>query len=145
MSEELESIANAIYDNQVPEIWAAKGHKSLKPLGQWIDDLQARIQFLQTWIDQGTPKTFWISGFFFPQAFVTGTLQNYARTYGIPIDLLNFEYIVKDNIQPEEVTEKPKDGCYIYGIYLEGAKWDYKKHIINEPKAKELYSSLPMV
>jgi dynein heavy chain len=59
-------------------MWADKGFLSLKPLASWTEDLLARINFLNEWIEGGTPKVFWISGFFFPQAFFTGTLQNYA-------------------------------------------------------------------
>lgn len=55
-------------------MWASKGHLSLKPLGSWISDLIDRITFLNNWIEKGTPDVFWLSGFFFPQAFVTGTL-----------------------------------------------------------------------
>lgn len=60
-------------------MWAEKGHLSLKSLASWIIDLNQRIQFLNNWITNGTPMTFWISGFYFPQAFIAGTLQNYAR------------------------------------------------------------------
>jgi dynein heavy chain, axonemal len=79
MSDDLEKVANSLHDNQVPDKWASKGHLSLKPLGSWISDLIDRINFLNSWIEKGTPDVFWLSGFFFPQAFVTGTLQNYAR------------------------------------------------------------------
>ncbi len=34
----------------------------MKPLASWTEDLNARINFLQKWIDEGTPKCFWISG-----------------------------------------------------------------------------------
>ena len=44
-----------------------------------------------------------------------------------------------------EVTEKPEDGCYIYGIFLEGSRWDAKKHYISNPYPKELFSDLPMI
>lgn len=62
MSDELESLANSLFDNQVPIMWAEKGFLSLKPLSSWTNDLLARINFLQSWIDKGTPKVFWISG-----------------------------------------------------------------------------------
>lgn len=102
------------------------------------------MKFLNEWIEKGTPKIFWIAGFFFPQAFVTGTLQNFARKHVIAIDKLEFEYKVLD-LDPKKVTEKPEDGCYVYGIYLEGARWDYKKQCLNQPKPKELYSDLPLL
>ncbi len=28
--------------------------------------------------------------------------------------------------QASEIAEKPRDGCYITGLYLEGASWDEK-------------------
>lgn len=66
MSDELEKVANSLHDNQVPGMWASKGHLSLKPLGSWISDLIDRITFLNNWIEKGTPDVFWLSGFFFP-------------------------------------------------------------------------------
>jgi dynein heavy chain len=81
---------------------------SLKPLGSWIEDLTARIKFLTDWINNGTPKIFWMSGFFFPQAFVTGSLQNYARKKTIAIDKISYKFSLMDQIShPLEIKEKP--------------------------------------
>jgi dynein heavy chain len=80
-------------------MWAEKGFLSLKPLASWTQDLNDRVAFLQKWIDGGTPNIFWISGFFFPQAFITGIIQNYARRYIISVDKLSFEFKVRDDLQ----------------------------------------------
>lgn len=125
MSEELEKMVDAIFDNQVPPSWGSKGFLSLKPLASWIVDCNARINFLTEWIEKGTPQVYWISGFFFPQAFLTGTIQNYARQHTIAVDKLSFAFYVKDNISHTEIKEKPESGCLCWGLFLEGCKWDY--------------------
>jgi dynein heavy chain len=66
MSDDLEKIANALYSNAVPIAWEKKSFNSLKPLSSWIDDINARIDFINNWIANGTPNHYWISGFFFP-------------------------------------------------------------------------------
>ena len=145
MSEELEKVGNSLFDNQVPEMWNDVGFLSLKPLSSWIQDLNDRIKFLTDWIEGGTPAVFWISGFFFPQAFLTGTLQNYARKHIIAIDELTFQFKIYDDISPQDVKEKPEDGCYVYGMYLEGARWNSNTHLLDSSRPKQLFTELPMI
>ena len=100
MSEDLEKMSSSLFDNMVPAKWADVGFLSQKPLSSWVQDLNQRVKFLKDWIDGGTPAVYWISGFFFPQAFFTGTLQNYARKHVIAIDELDFEFKIYDEITP---------------------------------------------
>jgi len=145
MSEELEHIATSLFNNQVPALWADRGFLSLKPLAAWFAELQERITFLTGWITKGTPRIFWVSGFFFPQAFFTGTLQNFARRHRVAIDRLNFDFLLLDNKTVADITEKPEDGCYVYGLWLEGARWNSQVHSLYESNPKELYTQLPIV
>ena len=144
MSNELEAIANAIALNQVPKSWASVAYPSLKPCSAWFDDLMDRLQFQYDWIDSGVPIVFWISGFYFPQAFLTGSLQNFARKYQLPIDTVNFNF----NLLEADWTtlkRKPDDGVYVRGLFLEGARWDASIKSLNDSLPKQLYTDLPVM
>ncbi|VEL19640.1 unnamed protein product [Protopolystoma xenopodis] len=67
MSEELERIHSAFLINAVPEHWSGAAYPSLKPLGSWVKDLVLRCDFVRHWMVKGQPRSFWLSGFFFPQ------------------------------------------------------------------------------
>jgi dynein heavy chain len=144
MSGELEAMGTSLFNNQVPELWAAKSYPSLKPLGLWVADLVKRMEFMNKWIDNGNPSVYWISGFFFPQAFLTGTLQNFARKHQISIDSISFDYKVM--VQPEEkLISRPEAGCYINGLYVEGARWDPDGATLAESRPKELYTPMAVL
>jgi hypothetical protein len=76
---------------------------------------------------------------------LTGTLQNFARKYGYPIDTVSFNFVVCDDKTLEGTGEPPEDGCYIRGLFVEGARWDPKRHLLGESNPKELYSEMPIV
>uniref|UniRef100_A0A8C2TM90 Dynein axonemal heavy chain 1 n=1 Tax=Coturnix japonica TaxID=93934 RepID=A0A8C2TM90_COTJA len=141
MSSQLELMADSLYNNSVPTMWNAKAYPSLKPLASWVNDLVQRVEFLQKWISHGIPPVFWISGFFFPQAFLTGTLQNFARRSVISIDNISFGF----EESPSELSCPPSDGCYIYGLFLEGARWDPSAFQLAESRPKELYSEMAVI
>eukprot|EP01041_Mallomonas_annulata_P000971 gene971-1882_t len=144
MSNELESIANNVAVNQVPKIWASKAYPSMKPLSAWVDDLMDRLHMIWAWIETGIPTVFWISGFYFPQAFLTGSLQNYARKHRFPIDTLNFDFLMTETPW-EEIKEKPEDGVLIRGLFLEGARWDAEMCSLTDSLPKQLYTELPVL
>ena len=121
MSPELETMGNSVVNGRVPDKWG--GYPSLKPLGSWVTDFLKRISFYQDWVDNDKPKTFWINGFYFTQAFLTGIRQNYARMKKIAIDLLAYDFQVY-NHGDEETIERPASGAMVTGLFLEGCKWD---------------------
>eukprot|EP00397_Hematodinium_sp_SG-2012_P000066 GEMP01000066.1.p1 GENE.GEMP01000066.1~~GEMP01000066.1.p1 ORF type:complete len:3524 (+),score=879.37 GEMP01000066.1:529-10572(+) len=146
MSQDLDELGVQLFNNQVPSKFADKGFLSLMPLAHWIKDLILRVEFIAEWIKHGTLTVYWLSGFFFPQAFFTGTLQNHARKENIAIDQLCFDFKVKDSYRERSaVTEPCSLGVYCHGIYLEGCRWDCDKHHLVSSKPKELFFMLPVI
>jgi dynein heavy chain len=142
MGEDLEQVFQAIFNGKTPAMWLGSSYPSLKPLGGYTNDLMERLKFFQTWVDSGIPVLFWISGIYFTQAFTTGASQNYARKYTIPIDTLTFDFELPREQTPKE---KPADGVYTYGPYLEGCKWNWQNWELDESDPKVLYVPVPMI
>jgi dynein heavy chain len=53
MTQPLEEIATAMFNNKVPAAWEKSAYPSLMPLASWAADLEKRIKFLMGWIDNG--------------------------------------------------------------------------------------------
>ncbi|KAL8568337.1 Dynein heavy chain 6, axonemal [Nucella lapillus] len=164
MSEELDMVFSAFLNNQVPELWANAAYPSLKPLGSWVTDLVLRCAFIDNWIRHGAPKSYWLSGFFYTQGFLTGTLQNFARCYELPIDHLSFKFTIMtqyreqkdvikqmqdlkfgEEIELDQEVESPKDGVLVHGLFCDGMRWDDEKKQITDAIKGVMNSPLPMV
>ena len=128
MNEQLEKMYTSFMNNQVPNMWSNAAYPSMKTLGSWVRDLQLRCDFIENWIVNGFPISYWLPGIFFPQGFLTGTLQVHARKYDLPIDELSFEFHVL-NIYRDQQTynetykklaygEKHEDDANVILFYL---------------------------
>jgi len=147
MSGELEEMGNSMVLSLVPALWSKVSYPSLKPLGSWVNDFLARLKFLGDWNKNKKPPTlFWISGFFFTQAFITGTLQNYARKEQKPIDTVGYDFaVLTPDQQVTAATVPPEDGAYVHGLFLDGARWNSEDHHIDESLPRELFVSCPYI
>ncbi len=145
MSPELDLMYGALTKNVVPPNWTEVAYPSLKPLASWIKDLKERVDFMRDWLLHGQPKSFWLSGFFFPHGFMTGTLQTFARKHTRAIDLLFFKFTVLPTAGVEELAKGPQDGIYVHGLFIEGARWSYEAKCIEEQLPGEMTYAMPII
>ena len=71
-----------------------------------------------------TPVVVWISGLFNPMAYVTAILQSTARNNNLPLDQMEVWTDVTNTTDITTFSEYPEDGMYIYGLCMEGARWE---------------------
>ena len=76
------------------------------------------------WLGDGEPKVMWLSGLSIPETYTAALVQTTCRRYGWPLDKTTLFTKVTKFTQASDVKEKLVDGCYIIGLYIEGAAWD---------------------
>jgi len=145
LSAELDVMATQMFNNQTPSLWKGKCYPSLKPLASFALDFEERMTFYQSWIDNGQPNSFWISGIYFTHSLLTGGLQNFARKYDLPIDLVVYRFKVQDTDNPENKKAQPEDGIFVHGLFFEGCIWNYETCVLDESKPKVLYGVVPLI
>eukprot|EP00656_Telonema_subtile_P018041 TRINITY_DN1972_c0_g1_i11.p1 TRINITY_DN1972_c0_g1~~TRINITY_DN1972_c0_g1_i11.p1 ORF type:complete len:429 (-),score=144.42 TRINITY_DN1972_c0_g1_i11:186-1472(-) len=145
MSDEMESTMMCLYDNKVPPTWEKKAYPSQRPLAGWVENLRDRVRQLMDWVSElNLPKVVWICGFFNPQSFLTAVMQSQARKNEWPLDrVVVMTEVTKKT--PEEVEGPSRDGSFIHGLIMEGARWDTGLNSIDESKMKEMFCQMPVM
>jgi dynein heavy chain len=130
---------------KVPPTWTKRAYASMNGLSTWYADLILRIKELESWTaDFSLPSSVWLPGFFNPQSFLTAIMQSTARKNELPLDKMSLACdVTKKN--KEEMQAPPKEGAYVHGLFMEGARWDINVGSIVESKLKELYPLMPVM
>ncbi|TSL75253.1 Dynein heavy chain 17, axonemal [Bagarius yarrelli] len=142
---DMEELGNSLFMDTIPESWEKLAYPSLMGLGDWYADLLLRIKELESWTtDFSMPPAVWLSGFFNPQSFLTAIMQSTARKNEWPLDkmCLSVEVTKKNK---EDMTSAPRDGAYVHGLFMEGARWDIQTGAIVDAFLKELTPAMPVI
>ncbi|XP_016158228.1 PREDICTED: dynein heavy chain 17, axonemal isoform X1 [Ficedula albicollis] len=145
ITSEMEELANALFYDSVPESWTRYAYPSLLSLATWYADLLQRIRELEVWTtDFVLPATVWLAGFFNPQSFLTAIMQSTARKKQWPLDKMCLATEVTKKTR-EEITFPPREGSYVHGLFMEGARWDVAAGSIADARMKELTPEMPVI
>ncbi|KAM4587304.1 dynein axonemal heavy chain 8-like [Odontesthes bonariensis] len=144
MSDNLRDALDNIFDARVPSLWRKISWES-STLGFWYTELIQRNKQFYSWVFQGRPKAFWMTGFFNPQGFLTAMRQEVTRANkGWALDTVTLNNnVLKKSM--EEITASPTEGVYVYGLFLEGAGWNRKNITLIESSPKVLFTPMPVI
>ncbi|XP_059501105.1 dynein axonemal heavy chain 8-like [Stegostoma tigrinum] len=144
MSENLTDALDNMYNARVPGLWKRISWDSTT-LGFWFTEFLERNAQFSSWIFEGRPNVFWMTGFFNPQGFLTAMRQEVTRAHkGWALDSVTLHNEVT-KLMKDEIKIPPPEGVYIYGLYLDGAGWDRRNIRLTESTAKVLFTMLPVI
>merc|ERR1712216_715417 len=141
-----ENLANALYLEKLPFWWVKLGYPSTRPLRSWRISLQERCVQLDDWVNEPTsiPKVTDISKLFNPASFLTAIQQLCCQTQGLELDKL-MVYTDVTKKEPKQVDAHAKEGAFVQGMNLEGARWDITSNALEDSRPKEMYVLLPVI
>jgi len=147
MTPDLVDAANCLFDALVPAAWLKKSWES-PTLGLWFGEgLCNRTAELSTWLEGGRPKSFWMTGYFNAQGFLTAVQQEVTRRHnGWSLDEIQV-YTEVTAMEKEEVEKKERleEGVYVWGQFLEAAAWDKKRNSLVDAPPKKLFCPVPCI
>ena len=146
MSENMEDMAQCLYSEKLPTWWVKLGFASTRPLKSWRVNLQERYTQLDEWINDplNIPKVVDISKLFNPQSYLTAIKQICCQNQGLELDKLQvFTEVTKK--EPKQIDSTCKDGAYVSGMYLEGARWDMTSNSLEDSKPKDMFTAMPVI
>lgn len=146
ISDGMEVLAAALASDRVPPSWQAASVPSLRPLGSWISNLVQRHTQLSEWADDplSLPSSVWLPGLFNPVAFLAAVLQVAARKAGWALDATTLVTEVTKKL-PGQVDAPPREGAYIHGLWLQGARWNEGGGFLEESRPKEMACPMPVL
>lgn len=144
MSDELDSLGDNLFNGFLPNMWRRLAPATQKPLGSWMGHYLQRNAQYKSWIDNGEPAVIWLSGLHIPGSYLSALVQTACRKRLWPLDKTTLftvvtKYKSSDGLVPLDT------GCYITGLYLEGASWDFEQAVLRAQDPKVLVIELPIM
>ena len=146
MSSSMEQLEDCLFIDRVPPGWAKIAWPSLRNLSLWVADLLNRVNQIQEWSGNPNeiPRCTWLGGLIIPESFLTAIKQIGAQRNNLELDkLVTLTDVTKKT--HEQVDQRAKDGAFISGFYMQGARWDAKETTITPSLPKEMYFEMPVM
>ena len=140
-------LQNSLYLDTIPASWMKLGWPSMRSLSGWLANASERITQLSDWVSipSDIPAVTWLGGLFNPQSFLTAIMQVSAQAANLELDRLSIVCEVSKKIDPNDITAPSRDGAFIHGLSLEGARWNLSNVVLEPSMPREMFCQMPVV
>jgi dynein heavy chain len=145
MSDALDSLGESLFNGFLPKMWGSLAPDTQKALGAWMLHFTKRLEQYGGWVNGVEPAVIWLAGLHIPESYLTALVQTTCRARNWPLDKSTLFTTVTKFTSPHQVESKLESGCYIAGLYLEGASWDLEKVCLVRQEPKVLVTLLPVL
>eukprot|EP00892_Ulva_mutabilis_P000667 jgi/Ulvmu1/10600/UM065_0055.1 len=145
LSGALEDLSTSLFNGRVPALWAKMSPETEKGLGSWMLWFHRRFKQYEDWVEFGEPRVMWLSGLHSPETYIAALIQTACRQKGWPLDKSTLYTNVTKFARQEEIEQRPLFGCYVTGLFLEGAGWDQQGSVLRQQDPKVLVTELPVM
>ena len=148
MSSVLDNVAMSLNSGFVPSSWKKEAPETGKNITSWIRWYRKRVSQFIDWVakhDGNVPPCVWLSGLHSPETFIAALVQTSCRKKGWPLDVAHVKTqltLVKD---ARAIMKPPENGCFVSGLYLEGARWDSESQALAKQKNNILVEELTVM
>ncbi|KAM3134143.1 Dynein heavy chain 3 [Paramecium bursaria] len=127
-------------NQRVPSQWIQRGFMFNKPLGSWLDSLNNRHKYLINWSQKQHLVT-QLGMLMSPKSFFSSSQLNYCRLNKVKYTDAKEIHIIRDQL--ETINERPKNGHYLTGIYIQGAQWNNNTHELDD--CTQEFNNFPVI
>merc|ERR1719473_420569 len=144
---------NEIFEAKVPKSWVFTITNTLfswmlPTIGLWFNSMRLRHEQFNKWLVNKRPLSFWMTGFFNAQGFLTAMKQEITRAHRKEewaLDDIVYHAVVKKMARVDQVGQRPDEGVFVHGLYLDGAGWSSRQESLVESEPKKLFYPLPII
>mmetsp|Transcript_43486 Transcript_43486/g.107056 ORF Transcript_43486/g.107056 Transcript_43486/m.107056 type:complete len:377 (+) Transcript_43486:1-1131(+) len=146
MSEMMERLADALFLETIPASWMKLGFPTTRSLNSWLGNLKDRCEQLNDWTVEPAiiPKVTDVSRLFNPQSFLTAIKQVTCQQQTLELNKLQV-YTEVTKRDRGGIEQAAREGAFVCGMFLEGARWDSTSSSLEESKPKEMFCKMPVI
>jgi len=147
MSDAMDNLKAYLFLEKIPLTWAKISWPTLRALPSWSVDFLQRLAQLEEWQNNPAdiPKVTWLSGMNNPQSFLTAICQVTAQKNQWELDKLVTWTEITKRMEASEVEGISREGAYITGLSLQGARWDVGGQVLERSRPKEMFCRMPII